>query len=51
MAAVVNVLHFKDPVDPSLFADAKDALSPKMEAIAASTRSTSSTAASARSCS
>ena len=33
MAAVVNILHFKDPVDPSLFADTKDALLPKMEAI------------------
>ncbi len=33
MAAVVNVLHFKDPVDPSLFSDAKDALLEKMQAI------------------
>jgi hypothetical protein len=33
MAAVVNVLRFKDAVDPALFAAAQDELVPMMKAI------------------
>jgi hypothetical protein len=33
MAAVVNVLHFKEPVDPSLFTRAVDEIGPQMRAI------------------
>ncbi|GAC1534134.1 MAG: hypothetical protein NVS3B1_28630 [Marmoricola sp.] len=33
MAAVVNVLHFREPVDPSLFTKASDELVPRMREI------------------
>jgi hypothetical protein len=33
MAAVVNLLRFKAPVDPAVFADAERALVPQMRAI------------------
>ena len=33
MAAVVNLLHFKDPVDPSLFTRATDQLGYAMRAV------------------